>query len=144
MSVLVLPLSRVLLSLIFIYSGYGKVFGGMAGWKTGVSALLQKSPAPQLAQYSDILAQVAAYGEFVGGILLFLGVLSRVSAFGLTVFVLLASVLAHNFWALADAKAYAEQLSNFLKNMGLIGGLLLIMVAGGGAVSIDGMFRRPQ
>ncbi len=143
MSVFVLPLSRILLSLLFIYSGYGKVFGGMEGFKGAVSGLIQKSPVPQLGQYSDILAQVAAYGEFVGGVLLFIGLLSRVAAFGLIVFVILASLLAHNFWAFADAKAYGEQLGIFLKNMGLVGGLLLIVGAGGGALGIDGMFRRP-
>ena len=144
MSVFVLPLSRILLSLVFILAGYGKVFGGMEAFKGFVGGLIQKSPFPQLAQYSDILAQVAAYGEFVCGILLFIGLLSRVAALGLIVFVILASILAHNFWALADAKAYGEQLGIFLKNMGLVGGLLIIVGAGGGALGIDGMFRRAQ
>jgi putative oxidoreductase len=144
MNVFVLPLSRILLSLVFIYGGYGKVFGGMEGFKTWVAGLLQNSPMPDLAQYASILAQVGAYVEFAGGILLFLGVLSRVAAFALLIFTVLASVLAHNFWAFADAKMFAEQLSVFLKNMGLVGGLLLIVGAGGGAVGVDGMFRRPQ
>jgi len=144
MSVFVLPLSRILLSLVFIYSGYGKVFGGMEGFKAGVAGLIQKSPMPQLGQYSDILAQAGAYAEFVGGILLFIGLLSRVAAFGLIVFVILASILAHNFWAFADAAKYSMELGNFLKNMGLVGGLLLIIGAGGGTLGIDGMFRRPQ
>jgi putative oxidoreductase len=139
-----LSLARILLSLVFIFAGYGKVFGDMAGWKKMAGELIQKSPAPQLGQYSDILAQVAAYGEFVGGILLLIGLLSRVAALGLLIFVILASILAHNFWAFADAKMFAEQLSTFLKNMGLVGGLLVIVAYGGGIVGVDGMFRRPQ
>ena len=139
-----LSLARILLSLVFIFAGYGKVFGDMAAWKKSVADLIQKSPAPELGQYSDLLAQIAAYGEFVGGILLLIGLLSRVAALGLLIFVILASVLAHNFWAFADAKMFAEQLSTFLKNMGLVGGLLVIVAYGGGIVGVDGMFRRPQ
>jgi putative oxidoreductase len=144
MSVLVLPLSRILLSLVFIFAGYGKVFGGMDAFKGYVSGLIQKSPFPQLGQYSDILAQVGAYVEFGGGILLFIGLLSRVAALGLLVFTLLATLLAHNFWAFTEAQAIAQQTSQFLKNMGIIGGLLIIVGAGGGALGIDGMFRRAQ
>ena len=144
MSVLVLPLSRILLSLVFIYSGYGKVFGGMEGFKTSVRGLIEKSPFQQLGQYSDILAQVGAYVEFGGGILLFIGLLSRVAALGLIAFTILATILAHNFWAFTDAAEYGRQLGTFLKNMGLVGGLLIIVGAGGGSLGIDGMFRRAQ
>jgi putative oxidoreductase len=150
MSVFVLPLSRVLLSLVFIFTGYAKVFGwgpadkpiiNMDLWKTRVQGL--KIPGTQDALPSpDLLAQIVAYGELVGGILLFLGILSRVTAFGLFVFVILASVLGHAFWELADAGPHFLQLQQFLKNMGIAGGLLLIVGAGGGAVGIDGMFRR--
>ncbi len=142
MSVFVLPLSRILLSLVFIFSGYGKVFGGMEGFKTTVRGLIEKSAFPQLGQYSDILAQVGAYGEFVGGVLLLIGLISRVAAFGLIVFVILVNILRHNFWAFTEATAYAMELTTFLKNMGLVGGMLIIVGAGGGSLGIDGMFRR--
>ena len=150
MSVFVLPLSRVLLSLVFIFTGYAKVFGwgpadkpiiNMDMWKTRVQGL--KIPGTQDALPSaDLLAQIVAYGELVGGILLFLGILSRVTAFGLFVFVVLASVLGHAFWEFADAGPQFLQIQQFLKNMGIAGGLLLIVGAGGGALGIDGMFRR--
>ena len=152
MSVFVLPLSRILLSLVFIFTGYAKVFGwgpldkpiiNMDLWKQRVQGLKipgTQDPLPN----SELLAQIVAYGELVGGILLFLGILSRVTAFGLFVFVILASVLGHAFWTFADAGPQFLQIQQFLKNMGIAAGLLLIMGAGGGAVGIDGMFRRPQ
>ncbi len=150
MNAFVLPLSRVLLSLVFIFTGYAKVFGwgpadkpiiNMDLWKTRVQGL--KIPGTQDALPNpDLLAQIVAYGELVGGILLFLGILSRVTAFGLFVFVVLASVLGHAFWAFTDAGAQFLQIQQFLKNMGIAAGLLMIVGAGGGAVGIDGMFRR--
>ena len=150
MSVFVLPLSRVLLSLVFIFAGYAKVFGwgpadkpiiNLGMWKQQVAELKIPGIGEALPQ-ADLLAQIAAYGTLVGGILLFLGILSRLTAFGLLVFVVVASVLVHKFWAMNDPKMAYDNLMLFLGNMGIAGGLLLIVAAGGGAVSIDGMFRR--
>lgn len=158
MSVFVLPLSRILLSLVFIFTGYAKVFGwgpadkpimNMEMWKryvmgtpdqpgTGLKIPGTADPLPN----AELLAQIVAWGELVGGILLFLGILSRLTAFGLFVFVILASVLGHAFWSFADAGPQYLQILQFLKNMGIAGGLLLIVGMGGGAVGIDGMFRR--
>ncbi len=158
MSVFVLPLSRILLSLVFIFTGYTKVFGwgpadnptiNMAKWIERVAGPAGKpelglkipgtgDPLPN----PELLAQIVAYGELVGGILLFLGILSRLTAFGLFVFVILASVLGHAFWSFADAGPQFLQIQQFLKNMGIAAGLLMIVGMGGGAVGIDGMFRR--
>ncbi|MCW5773625.1 MAG: DoxX family protein, partial [Rhodospirillaceae bacterium] len=90
MSVFALPLSRILLSLVFIFTGYAKVvgFGGvqdMVKWKDAVSKMMIPGTGNPLPN-ADLLAQIAAYGELVGGIMLLLGILSRLSAFGLLVF----------------------------------------------------------
>jgi putative oxidoreductase len=152
MSAFVLPLSRILLSLVFIFTGYAKVFGwgpadkpiiNLGMWKQRVAGLKipgTNDPLPN----PDLLAQIVAYGELVGGILLFLGILSRLTAFGLLVFVIIASVLGHNFWAMTDPQMAFMNIGQFLKNMAIAGGLMIIVGAGGGAVGIDGMFRRPQ
>ena len=152
MSAFVLPLSRILLSLVFIFTGYIKVFGwgpadkpiqNMDMWKQRVAGLKIPGTGDSLTN-PDLLAQIAAYGELVGGILLFLGILSRLTAFGLFVFVILASILGHNFWAMTDPQMAFGNIQQFLKNMGLVGGLLVIVAYGGGIVGVDGMFRRPQ
>jgi putative oxidoreductase len=74
--------------------------------------------------------------------MLFIGILSRVTAFGLFVFVIVACVLGHPFWSMTDPAMAFGNIQQFLKNMGIAGGLLLIMAAGGGAIGIDAMFRR--
>jgi putative oxidoreductase len=152
MQIFALPLARILLSLVFIWGGYTKVFGfggmNMQGWIAAVKGLRIPGTSDPLPN-PELLAQIAAYGELVGGIMLFIGILTRVTALGLLLFVIAASVLGHAFWAIgtadpAAAKMFMEQLGSFLKNMGLVGGLLLLVGAGGGALSIDGMFRRPH
>ncbi len=150
MSIFALPLARILLSLLFIVTGYAKVFGwgpadkpliNMGMWKQRVAGLKIPGTGDPLPQ-PDLLAQIVAYGELVGGIMLFIGILSRLTAFGLFVFVILTIVLGHPFWTFADPGAAYMQLGQFLKNLGIMGGLLLIVAAGGGSVSIDAMFRR--
>lgn len=142
----ILSLSRILLSLVFAFTGYAKVVGwanvqDMAKWKERVKGLKipgTNDPLPN----PDLLAQIVAYGEIVGGVMLFIGILSRVTAFGLFVFTIIASVLGHNFWAMTDPGMAFANIGQFLKNMGIAGGLLLIIAAGGGSVGIDAMFRR--
>lgn len=148
MQIFVLPLARIMISLLFIITGYAKVagFGGqnMAGWIAYAKPRLVIPGTTDPLPNPELLAQIAAYGELVGGILLFIGILTRVTAFGLFAFTIAASVLGHAFWTFADAGQSFMQLQQFLKNMGIAGGLLLLVGAGGGALSIDGMFRRPQ
>jgi putative oxidoreductase len=144
---MILSLTRILLSLVFVAAGYSKVFGyggnSMQGWIDAVKKLTIPGTMDPLPN-AELLAQIAAYGELVGGILLLLGILSRISALGLLLFTIAASVLGHAFWTYADPAQSFMQMGQFLKNMGLAGGLLAIIAYGGGLLSIDGMFRRPQ
>ena len=140
-----LPLARIMLSLVFIYSGYSKVAGvngqSMQSWIDRVKGLKIPGTVDALPN-PELLAQIAAYAELVGGIMLLIGILSRVTALGLFLWVIAASVLGHAFWTFATPADVHMQLTQFLKNMGIAGGLLLIVGAGGGALGIDGMFRR--
>jgi len=141
-----LSLSRVLLALLFVVLGYADVFGfsgaSMQTWiafaktKLIIPGTMDPLPNPEL------LAQIAAYGQLVGGLMLLFGILSRLAAFGLLLFTIAASVLGHNFWTMTDPQMVYVNIGQFLKNMGIIGGLFLIVAYGGGSVGIDGMFRR--
>ena len=140
-----LSLSRILLSLLFIADGYSKVIGyggnNMQNWIGTVKGLKipgTNDPLPN----PELLAQIAAYALLAGGIMLFIGILSRVSALGLLLFTIVALVLGHAFWTYAEpVKSFAE-MQDFLKGLGIIGGLLMIVAYGGGGASIDAMFRR--
>ncbi len=138
MSFVALPLSRILLSLVFLYSGYNKVID-LAGWKARVATLqFMGQPLPQ----AEVLAYVSAFAEIGCAVLLFVGLLSRLAAFGLIVFTIAASVIMHNFWAFVEPAKKSLEIVQFTKNLGLVGGLLLIVAMGGGALGIDGIFRR--
>jgi putative oxidoreductase len=119
---------RVLIAVLFILSGFGKI-GGFDGT---IQALAAKGlPLPQVA------AAVALVVELGGGLLLAIGWKTRwVAGVGLILFTIAASFLFHDFWNLADAARRANQI-NFMKNIAIIGGLLMVVAFGPGRYSVD-------
>lgn len=69
--------------------------------------------------------------QLVGGISLVLGYKVRWGAIILILFLIPTTLVFHNFLANPD------ELTAFLKNLALIGGLLMVYYAGAGAVSLD-------
>ncbi|WP_296230714.1 DoxX family protein [Pseudomonas sp. UBA4617] len=122
-----LLIARILLMVLFILSGWGKLTGfeGTVGYMTSLGA-----PAPTLA------AAVAVVMEFVVGILLILGFYTRPLAFLFALFVLGTALLGHPFWNMVDPERSAN-MTQFLKNLGIMGGLLLLAVSGPGRFSLD-------
>ena len=73
----------------------------------------------------------------VGGVLcLFVGWKARAAAFVMFLYLGMVSVLLHNFWAQHGASAGGMQ-TQFLKNAGIMGGLLMIAASGPGKWSLD-------
>ncbi len=120
-------LARLLLALMFVLSGFTK-FAGLAGTAGYIAS--KGLPMPQL------LAFGAAALEVVAGLALVAGFQARLAALALAVFTFLASILFHNFWAVPAEQQMVQQLF-FLKNMAVIGGLLLVWAFGAGPASLD-------
>ena len=80
---------------------------------------------------------VAIIAEVLGGIALLVGFQTRIVAILLAIFTLAASIAGHAFWAAPADAAFIQQLL-FLKNIAVIGGLLVLASAGAGKFSIDG------
>ena len=114
------PLGRLLLSLIFIISGVGKI-GGYAG----TQAYMESVGVP-----GALLPAVIAL-EVLGGLAIVLGWQTRVVAFLLAGFCLVSAVLFHG--NIGDQGQHIQ----FLKNLGLAGGFLVLVAHGAGAWSID-------
>ena len=118
---------RILLALLFIVSGYGKI-GGFEGT---VGYIASKGlPLPQLAAAGAIAV------ELIGGILLVVGWQARWAATAIFLFLIPATFIFHNFWAVEAAQQGAQQIQ-FMKNLCIMGGMLYIMAFGAGPCSID-------
>jgi putative oxidoreductase len=134
-----IPLARVLLAYIFILSGWSKVRDMLWGSRGLIDTLTSKAlPQP------EILAYVAAGVEFLFPILIIIGLLTRLAAFGLIVFVVLATIFFHNYWDMTDPALIAQNMGAFNKNLAILGGLILLMVTGAGPASVDAALRRNQ
>jgi len=119
---------RILIAIIFIFAGFGKVTGleGTAGYIASKGL-----PAAYL------LAIGAAIVELGGGILLAVGFKTRIVAAIIALFTLAAALIFHNFWGVPAAEAQ-NQMIHFMKNISMIGGLLYVVVYGSGPLSVDG------
>jgi putative oxidoreductase len=119
--------ARVLLALMFVLSGFGKLTGleGTAGYIASKGL-----PAPML------LAVAAGVVELVAGVLLIVGWQARWAALALAGFTVVASVIFHNYWAMPAEQQMMQQLM-FMKNMAVVGGLLVVFAFGAGSLSLD-------
>ena len=115
--------ARICLCLIFFKAGISHItgFGGLV-----------KTISSQGLPLASVLAAGTVFFQLLGSVSLLLGYKSKIGSILLIIFLIPASLLFHN--PIADP----SQINDFLKNIGLIGGLLMVIYAGSGAVSIDG------
>ena len=118
---------RILLSLIFITSGFGKI----TGFEGTIGYIASKGlPLPQLGAIIAIIVEVG------GSILLVIGYKARWAALALAIFTLAAAIFFHNYWAVEAAEKLAQQI-NFWKNISMAGGMLMVFAHGPGRYSVD-------
>jgi len=119
----VIPLiARICLAAIFFWSGIGKVLDP-AGTQQQIAGA--GVPLPVLALVGAIVF------ELVGALLVLLGYKARWGAIALIVFLVPTTLLYHTDFA------NPMQLTQFLKNLALIGGLLMVVYIGSGPLSLD-------
>jgi putative oxidoreductase len=114
------PAGRILLALMFLIAGINKISG-----YAGMQGYMESMGVP------GALLPLVIVLEVLGGITLMLGWHTRVTAFLLAGFTLLATLIFHS--NLGDQ----TQMLFFLKNLSVAGGLLMVVSHGAGPYSID-------
>ena len=114
------PVGRILLALMFVLAGLNKISG-----YSGMQGYMDSMGVP-----GALLPLVIAL-EVVGGLVLMLGWHTRLTAFLLAGFTILATLIFHS--NLGDQ----TQMLFFMKNLSIAGGLLLVVSHGAGPYSID-------
>jgi putative oxidoreductase len=120
-------IGRILLSLIFILSSLKDItsFGGMVGYMES-----QGMPLASLFLVGAILLKLA------GGLSIAVGFQTRIGCLLLIIFLVPATLIFHNFWALEGQQAATQQIQ-FMKNLALMGGILVLSSGGPGRLSLD-------
>jgi len=118
---------RILLAAIFVISGFGKIAGfeGITGYIASKGL-----PMPQ------VLAALTIALELGGGLLLVIGYKVRIVAILFFLWLIPTTIIFHKFWGI-DAAQVQNQMNNFLKNVSIMGGMLLLTAFGPGAYSVD-------
>ena len=114
------PIGRLLLSMIFIFSGFTKITGYAA-----TQGYMEAMGVPVM-----LLPLVIAV-ELLGGIAILLGFKARLVAILMAGFSVVSALLFHQFWI------DESQMNPFMKNIAMAGGFLMIFAHGAGAYSID-------
>jgi putative oxidoreductase len=124
--------ARILIALIFVQSGWGKLMD-----LDGFAAMLSRGGVP----LASVLAPLGALVELGGGIAIVLGLGTRYAAALLIAFTIVATLIAHRFWDYPPDQQQM-QMVQFAKNIAIIGGFLFVFVTGGGQFSLDHWLRR--
>lgn len=120
-------IGRVLIAVLFVPAGFGKIagFAGTAGYIASKGL-----PLPEVG------VVIAIVVELGGGLLILAGFGTRIAALALAAFTLVASVIFHNYWGVPADQQMMQQLM-FFKNIAIVGGLLTLAAWGAGAFSVD-------
>jgi len=114
------PAGRVLLALMFLLAGINKISG-----YAGTQAFMESMGVP------GALLPLVILLEVLGGVLLMLGWHTRIVAFLMAGFTIVATLIFHS--NIGDP----TQMLFFMKNLSIAGGLLLVVSHGAGPYSID-------
>lgn len=113
-------IGRVLLSFMYVQSGFGKIAG-----YAGTTQYMESKGVPGL-----LLPLVIAV-EILAGLAVIVGWQTRWACYALAGFTVLAALLFH--WVPDDRM----QMINFMKNFAIAGGFLVLAAAGPGAFALD-------
>jgi putative oxidoreductase len=127
-------IGRVLLALIFVMSGFGKIMGFT---QTEVMMASQGIPATEILLILSILVELG------GGLLIIVGFQARWAALVIFLFMIPVTYLFHVQGYLHAARLHQAQMAmmqqiNILKNLAIEGGLLMVASFGPGRYSVDG------
>lgn len=114
---------RILLGIILIAHGYGKLWGGAPGWEawTGMVTTLG-FPFPIFTAY------FVGFAELIGGAMIMLGLFTRYAA------ALLAGVM---LVAILTVKLSKGLIGGYELDLGLLAGFITLMFTGAGKISLD-------
>ena len=77
-----------------------------------------------------------------GGLAVLVGYQTKIAAFLLAGLTLVISIVMHDFWDVTEAVQRGHETQNFVKNLGIMAGLLAIAGLGAGPFSLDNRTRQ--
>ncbi|MER7010567.1 DoxX family protein [Saccharopolyspora sp. NPDC000359] len=138
---LIRRLARPMLAAVFIYGGIGSLRDAPNHAKAAAPLLEKAGPIKdslpdKVPTDPETLVRIDGAVKIGAGAMLALGKFPRLAALLLAGSTVPTTLAAHSFWEISDPQERANQQVHFLKNVGLLGGLLLTAVDTGGKPSV--------
>lgn len=121
-------IARPMLAAMFVTSGVDALRHPAERAKLATPLLDKIGPMMGLPDDKELLVRADAVAMLAGGALLATGRVPRLAATVLAVSLVPTTVAAHAFWEKSDREERRTERTQFLKNVGLLGGLLLAAV----------------
>ncbi|MEK8090645.1 DoxX family protein [Thermithiobacillus plumbiphilus] len=125
-------LGRFLIVAVFLVSGMYKL-----GNFEQTAAVMANQNLPM----ADTLLVLSIFIELGGALMILFGWHARLGAFGLLLWLIPVTLTFHAFWQVPPEQMQM-QMNAFMKNVAIMGALILIMLHGAGRFSVDCMARR--
>jgi putative oxidoreductase len=130
MSGILALLGRLCMSLIFLTSAYSKAFG----WTGNVQYVATRHFTNSILV--SLMLGGALVIEFGGALCLISGYQARIAGFVMAAYLTAVTLIFHNYWIIANEMPRAVMFMHFQKNLGLIGGLLMVAALGPGSLAL--------
>lgn len=118
---------RILLAVLFLKSGWGKV----GGFEQTAAMMASKGvPLAEVALVVTILLELGA------GLALVVGYKARWAALAIALWLIPVTLMFHGYWAV-PADQVMNQTNHFFKNVSIFGGMLMVFAFGPGRYSLD-------
>jgi putative oxidoreductase len=127
-------IGRILLALIFVLAGISKL---------GATATTVAHMADHGIPYANDLVWGVIALELGGGIMLIIGLLTRLVAAAFFFYLLALAVIFHAYWTMTGAAAHAQH-GDFFQHLAIMGGMLFVVAFGAGPFSIDALIWNRQ
>lgn len=130
---LAVPVGRALFAAIFVSAGIGHFGAESIGYAAAAGV-----------PFASILVPASGVLSLLGGLSILVGYRARLGALALIAFLIPVTVAMHPFWSITDPMMQQMHQVMFFKNLGLLGGALLIGHFGAGPYSVDARRRSAQ
>jgi putative oxidoreductase len=125
-------LGRIFISVIFIYEAYDTIF-----YIPQTRAEMTKSG---ITWQQDTLLYGGAFFLVVGGLMLLFGYRAKLASFLLLCYWIPITFLVYDWWNYSDAGEQRWRAIIFMKNISIMGGLLVMLVHSSGKYSVKRLF----
>jgi len=121
-------IGRILFSMIFLLTIKGHFSGSTIAYAASAGVPM-----------ANVIVPISGIIAVLGALSIILGFKTKIGGWLIVIFLVPVTFMMHQFWSVKDQMAMQMQMVNFMKNMSMLGGALLIIYFGAGPISIDNM-----